>query len=302
MPTLASIDIGSNTAHLLVAQPMGQGLVRVRNESEWLGLGEAVERNGFIPDALVARLVETMTRFAQSSLADGARDVFVFGTEAIRSAANRDEVLKLVKRKAKLDVKVITGKREAELGFRGASLDTDVTAEPAAFVEVGGGSVQIARVCRNVVLSDVSLPLGTGRLAARLALTSPASSEAVTTLREVVRSEIHSVHGSESVTQVLASGGVARGIWKALHPDGEKRVERKELEFLIWASARLPVEVVARRFNVKLKRAGTLLSGASVYLEALDLFGCERLWVSEFGVREGAILELNEGKVKSCRV
>lgn len=302
MPAFASVDVGSNTVHLLIAQPVGRGLARIRNESEWLGLGEAVEREGRIPDPLVQRLVETMTRFSRAALAEGAKDMYAFGTEAIRVAGNRDEVVSLIRKHAELNVELITGRREAEFAFAGVSLDTDVPAEPAAFVEVGGGSVQLARVHGTSVEEDTSLPLGTGRLTARFGLTFPATLEHVSAMRAAVDEQINDAVKGLGADSVIASGGVVRGIWKALHPDGDKTIVARELDYLTWASTRLSAEVIARRFDVKLKRAATLLPGCIVYRSVLRALGAEKLRVSEHGVREGAILDLISGKVNSCRV
>ena len=53
---------------------------------------------------------------------------------------------------------------------------------------------------------------------------------------------------------------------------------------------------IIERFDVKPKRAGTLLAGALVYGELMRHFGCPMLHLSEFGVREGAVLEMANGQ------
>jgi exopolyphosphatase/guanosine-5'-triphosphate,3'-diphosphate pyrophosphatase len=95
---------------------------------------------------------------------------------------------------------------------------------------------------------------------------------------------------------VVASGGVIRGLWRAVHPDGEKKVFREELEFLRWTTARMPVDRIGSRFGVKQRRAQTLLPGSLVYLALMEKFGVSEITVSEFGVREGAILEMAKGR------
>ncbi|MFX4370064.1 hypothetical protein ABTA37_20245, partial [Acinetobacter baumannii] len=77
----------------------------------------------------------------------------------------------------------------------------------------------------------------------------------------------------------VASGGVIRGIWRALHPDGETVVHAAELEYLEWVSSRVSVNRLSRRFSVKTKRAGTLLPGAIVYRELMARFNLEELHV-----------------------
>ncbi|MFX8562016.1 hypothetical protein ABTM00_20000, partial [Acinetobacter baumannii] len=48
--------------------------------------------------------------------------------------------------------------------------------------------------------------------------------------------------------KVVASGGVARGLWRALHPDGDPSIHRNELDYVAWASARLSSQRTATRF------------------------------------------------------
>jgi exopolyphosphatase/guanosine-5'-triphosphate,3'-diphosphate pyrophosphatase len=77
-----------------------------------------------------------------------------------------------------------------------------------------------------------------------------------------------------------------------LHPDGERTVHQEELEYAIWVASKHPVETLMARFGVKYKRAATLLPGAAVYLATLKVFRHVSMKVSDYGVREGAILEL----------
>jgi exopolyphosphatase/guanosine-5'-triphosphate,3'-diphosphate pyrophosphatase len=85
---------------------------------------------------------------------------------------------------------------------------------------------------------------------------------------------------------------VGRGLWRALHPDGEKRIAAFELEYLRRSTESLTVERVSNRFNVKMRRAGTLFVGSVLMLKIMEKLGVESVILSEFGVREGAILGL----------
>lgn len=82
-----------------------------------------------------------------------------------------------------------------------------------------------------------------------------------------------------------------------MHPDGNRMLHIEELQYLIWDASRLDVQTIAARYGVKAKRAGTLLPGALIYEAFLTRFGIEEFEVSQFGVREGAILELASREV-----
>jgi len=85
---LATADIGSNTAHLLVADVTGDRMKRLANLSEWLSLGEVVSRLGRIPKPLEDQLVTSLAGFKRAATQLKAERLYVFATEAMRQAEN----------------------------------------------------------------------------------------------------------------------------------------------------------------------------------------------------------------------
>jgi len=295
---LASADVGSNTAHLLIARTDGKGITRLDNRNDWIALGEVVARMGTIPNAHVARIIATLRRFKETATKALAEEMIVFATEAMRSAANSKQVLDTIREKTGIKVKLISHQEEAYLGLRGALLDAP-KADQAMLFEVGGGSAQVAVCTRGRITQEASLPIGTGRLIVEANLTNPCSEEALKLASDIVSKALENCQVDAPSEVTVASGGVGRGIWRALHPDGDKTLHRKEIEYLLWSTANLSVPTIEARFNVKQRRAETLVPGALVYLALMDKFGKESIVVSEYGVREGAILELAQGKMKA---
>ena len=288
---IAAADIGSNTAHLLVAEVTDGKLRRLVNESEWLSLGEVVSRTGEIPRKDVLRLLDSMDSFMRLAQANNADQTYIFATEAMRQAKNHDEVLQEIKRKTGLDVDIVTARRETEFSLRAVAMDSPGP-DPFLLVEMGGGSLQIALCKASRVLEGVSAPIGTGALLARTALEQPPSPEQIVELGRVIRDALDPVDDMGAPRRVVAAGGVARGIWRALHPDLDRVIAIQELEHLAWDTARLTSAQITARYGVKQKRAQTLLPGATAFAAVLRLVGQPDMTVSEFGVREGAILEM----------
>lgn len=295
---IATADVGSNTAHLLVARTDGASLTRLVNRNDWLALGEVVARQGKIPSAHVSRIVSTLKSFkgvAAKALAEG---IFVFATEAMRTASNREEVMRVIRDKTGLGVKLISPEQEAFFGWRGVMLDIPADRRSMLF-EVGGGSAQIACVEGKKIIREVSLPIGTGRIIAEADMRNPCPAESISLAEEHIREALASCVEFEQADFAVASGGVGRGLWRAVHPDGERRLVRGEVDYVAWATSRLSAETIAGRFWVKIRRAETLLPGALVFRALLDHFKLDEMTVSEFGVREGAALEVAEGNVKA---
>lgn len=296
---LAAVDIGSNTVHLLVADADSVGVRRLSELNEWLSLGEIVARTGQIGVQVQDRVIRTLAEYKRHCKAEGAEGWYVFGTEALRKAKNSKVVLKRLRAELGIDLDLISGEREAELGVRGTLIDSDA-AESMLMVEVGGGSAQVARVVEGKLISDHSLPIGTGALTGKVDLTAPCDQAHFEALERMVREAILTVPDRTPPDLMVASGGVGRGLWRALHPDGDRVLHRAELDYLVWATQRLDTDQIIARFRVKPKRAATLLPGAVVFRGVMESFNMEEMLVSRFGVREGAILEMFDGGIPIC--
>jgi len=298
--TYAAVDIGSNTAHLLVGEVQNGSIKKIIDESNWLSLGEVVGKARCIPSSLQDVLVRTLNTFKGEAKQAGAQTMYCFATEAMRVAANNKEVLHKLEKTTGVAIQLISAQREAELGLRGVLLDSD--ASKFLLVEVGGGSAQIAQCTRKRIKQEASLPLGTGTLIAKMGLTAPCDYAHLKRTQRAVQSILDSSDIFDGAPKVVASGGVVRGLWRAMHPDGDPVLHMEELNYLVWATQRLSGEEIVNRFQVKPKRALTLLPGAIVYREILTHAGHDEMTVSRQGVREGALLEMAEGKIDGWRI
>ncbi len=295
----AAGDIGSNTAHLLIAASDGELVMRLENYNEWVSLGEVVARKGKIPTELVDQLVLALKEFRRMAESRDAKGFYIFATEALRKAKNTDHVLGRIRDEAGVSVDLIKPSREAELGLRGVLLDSQKT-EANLLLEVGGGSAQVATLAGEDLGDKVSLPLGSGRVIAEAAIEYPCDAAALVRAERYLERELARCDIRVGSPSVLANGGVARGLRKALHPDGDRMLYLEELDYAVWACSRLSLDRIVERFRVEGKRAATLLPGALIYRALLRHFNADRMQVSQFGVREGAILEMAQGRLQAC--
>ncbi len=293
---VSAIDIGSNTIHMLVAEVEGGAVRRLWDETDWISLGETVARMGTISTSTLERMIKTLNAYKRRAKSEGADSLYIFATEALRLAENAEEVTKKIQESVGVTVEIISSKKEIELGLRGALLDS-VGASPYLLVEVGGGSTQIAECESNIIIKDIALPLGTGKLIAKCKIDYPADPSCVQSVQELTYAEIQKLGKWENIKRIVACGGVARGLWRALHPDGERTLMIQELDYLIWAAPRLSVDQLSIRFQVKPKRAATLLLGSIIYKAIIENCNLEQMTISRFGAREGAVLEIVENKI-----
>jgi exopolyphosphatase/guanosine-5'-triphosphate,3'-diphosphate pyrophosphatase len=293
---LAAADIGSNTAHLLVAATDGSLVMRIDNYNEWIPLGEVVAREGMVPKEQVQQLISAVKEFKRVCKVKQAQSLYVFATEGLRQARNHSEVLRKIANETGVKVDIVSPRKEAELSLGGVSLDTRNMGIEMLF-EVGGGSAQIGVVGDGAFSEEESLPLGTGRIIAESGLRNPCTDIAIKAARTYINETLKKGKIKVNPQIAVASGGVARGLWRALHPDGEKVLAYEEIEYMEWAACRLPLDRVITRFGVKNRRATTLLPGALVYRALMERFGLKQVLISEFGIREGAILQMAKNEL-----
>src|ERR1700689_1549651 len=138
---VATIDIGTNTVLLLVADRQSDGsLVGVAERATVTRLGEGVDRTRRLSAEAIARTTECLRAYAQIIGALAADRVGVVGTSAMRDACGGEEVSTQVEALFGVPLQVLSGSAEAQLTFRGAlgGLSTSMDTGVAVF-DIGGG-------------------------------------------------------------------------------------------------------------------------------------------------------------------
>src|SRR3954451_2568459 len=181
----ACVDIGSNTTRLLVAEAGPEGLREVLAERCFTRLGRDAAADGAIAAGKLSEVAEVVAAQAQAARELGAERLRVVATAAIRRAPNRDALCDAVRRRAGVDVEVLSAVEEARLAFAGATALLDpAPAGPVGVVDVGGGSSElVVGTVTSGVEWVVSLPVGWGMLADSHLRADPPAPEELARLR-----------------------------------------------------------------------------------------------------------------------
>lgn len=156
--TCASIDVGSNSVRLMVAQSedgqltvlhTGRITTRLMNGvADGVLQGESVENTALA----VAAHVETARKM-------GADLIHAFGTSALRDAKNSDHFSDRTQALCGLRVNIISGVEEAQLAYAGAA-----PAGKCGVIDIGGGSTELIVGKDGQMLRAHSAQLGAVRL------------------------------------------------------------------------------------------------------------------------------------------
>ena len=134
MKKIAVIDIGSNSVRLMFVAD-GKILYKRLNTTR---LGEGLAMSGVLKEEAIERSAKAVSDFAAQAKAEGAENVYAFATAAVRSAQNGGQFTARVCEYCNINVEVIAGEMEAEIGIMGALGEQD-----GAVVDIGGASTEI---------------------------------------------------------------------------------------------------------------------------------------------------------------
>ena len=287
------IDVGSNTIHLLVGEVEDGGVLPVTGEKVSARLGAGVDKSGSIVEERLALAEEAIRLFARISALNGVSEPAILATSAVRDAANGQELIERVAGATGLEMRLISGDEEADLGFRGAVSAVGKTWEGAALVvDLGGGSAQlIVGEASNGPLMQISLPLGSNRTTEKFVENDPAKKKELKALDKHVK-EMMPGWGLSPGVPVVAVGGSARAMLKIT----QDRLTVDRLRQLASEITDRPSSVLAREYGIAPERARVLPAAITTFAAILEHFDREDLTVARGGLREGTILTLARGK------
>lgn len=299
----AVIDIGSNTVRLSVYKVVGQKVSNLFNEKEQASLRSFV-KDGVVSEKGIQRLIDVLRMF--KNVVDNFEDideVHPFATATIRDAANRAEILSIVKEELDLDIEILSGEDEAKLAFIGASSSIEVSR--GILTDIGGGSSEIVIIDQNKVIKSTSLSIGSlsafNDYVDQLFMTTAEKKSIDSDMKKMLEEK---KFYREKHNLLCAVGGSARASLKFYNEyyklDSYNTTMQKDKfnSMLKEVIEEEPIEILDSILEVKPDRIHTLLPGMAILNRVAKYFYCSEISVSQTGVREGYVysklLERNE--------
>jgi exopolyphosphatase/guanosine-5'-triphosphate,3'-diphosphate pyrophosphatase len=285
---VAVIDVGSNTARLLVASRVVGAVAAVHEERALLALGDEIERFGSISDLKLIEVADRVRRYGQRAHELGCTTTAVIVTAPGRQASNSDALVGALERVAGVAPRVLSPEEEGRLAFEGAIAQTGPLPESVAVCDVGGGSTEIVvGDRRDGPVFCRSLELGSLRLTRRFLHEDPPTRSAVRRVRAEVERQLAGV-GAPAADAALATGGSARSVRKVT---GRRVLDERTFADAVTIASKRTTTQIGREFGLDPIRARTLLAGTLILAETqrrLEL----PLDVARGGLREGVALAL----------
>ncbi|HWZ87448.1 MAG TPA: Ppx/GppA phosphatase family protein [Polyangiaceae bacterium] len=300
---VATIDIGTNSVLLLIAESEGGALRPVVERATITRLGQGVDRDRRLLPEASARTLACLSEYA-GVLRDHAVDrLAVVGTSAMRDASGGEAFIARANDILGVAPRVIDGSEEARLTFSGALSGLGVAGNVTVF-DIGGGSTEIVNgefgPAGPSIHAAISLNVGSVRLFERHVRTDPPSSDELKSVElDIADALTHAPKIESGATLVGVAGTVTQlaALELELERYDASRVHGSEL-------TRSAVDALATRLaSLKLaqrralpgmepSRADVIVVGSAIARAVLHWSGATKLLVSDRGVRWGLAAEL----------
>lgn len=298
----AVTDIGANTVKISIYNVCDGTATHILSQSAPVGLAGYVT-GGILSDAGISELVSVISdyaRLAQTVSADGA---FYIATASLRNISNGEYAVSEVLRRTGIMIDVISGEREAELGFTGflsaARCAFKWFPDDGIFVDMGGGSTELVSVVGGSDAFGTSLPFGAlslyNRFVSRIVPNSSEFSMVSEYIKQMFSNDLDGIVSNGRT--VYLTGGTAKAAGKAISaligklrgnmamfsPDDFESVLDRCMnsdEALHFLASKLP------------DRIHMLVPGLCVFSEFFKLAKTERVFTVYSGIRDGFIYDM----------
>ncbi|MBS9335235.1 exopolyphosphatase [Fructobacillus sp. M1-13] len=302
--TIAIIDLGSNSARLVVEKLKENGsyreLYRVKEDTRLSkGMGTAL----LLKEEQIQKTFSVLEKYQQVIRTYSVDQVYAITTAAVRTAKNQADFLQRVKARFGFDLRVLTGEEEAHYDYLGV-LTSLPEERSAVILDTGGASVELVPYRDRKAEAEVSLPFGAVNLSEKYHLADKVKqADILAACREVATSyaQLPFIKSNQGQPIILL-GGANRSLAKMAEKKGWTQQGQKSLhglfltaehvEEVFFEIAQMDRQEREHFAGLEKSRADIIISGLLPVLNLVRQLHSPKVIFSESGVREGLIFEL----------
>lgn len=292
----AGIDIGSNSIRLIIAEVENNKIKNIiYQEKATTRLATNINKTGILAEEPFKKSIDVLAGFRKALDKYNVTKIKTVATSAVREARNCEDFIKAAKN-AGIEISIISGKEEGMLEYLGVCSGFDAGSHPL-ILDVGGGSSEIIYMQENNELHTESHKIGVVKMADMFDFQS-GSNEMIEKCRTYIKDFFKNVTIPDNIQSFIATAGTATTLaaidMKMTEYDfnkvnGYKITKEKVIEILN--------KVYSTPYNKRLEikgmdkgREDLIIPGILIILEILNKTNINIITVSDFGLREGAVV------------
>jgi exopolyphosphatase/guanosine-5'-triphosphate,3'-diphosphate pyrophosphatase len=303
-PTLACIDMGTNSFHMIVCQANAKRdhfdvITKVREAVPFFRRALTAHYIDQVAARSALRILRDMVKKAEDR---GATTIIAVATSAVRESKNGEEVLQFIRDELEVDAKMVSGKEEARLIYLGVLWSMPELNSRFTIVDIGGGSTELIVGNREKTFFSESYKLGAARLTQRFFKRGEPTTEALLEMHNEVRGVIWpaaaAVGTAGGFGQLIGTSGTIQALARLDRDekgDSSSDVHGYKLSINRLENLVRRIEFAAlkgdRIKNISSDRNQTILAGAIVLLETMRSLNAQHVVVCGAALREGVIVD-----------
>ncbi len=296
-PTLAAVDLGSNSFHLQIARVEGEQLFYLDAHKEAVRLAGGLTATKQLDAASQRRALDCLSRFGERLKGMPAGAVRAVGTSALRVAKNAAEFMQQARSALGFDIEVVSGREEARLIYLGVAHSLPLSQDRRLVVDIGGGSTECILGVGYEPQERESLRMGcvvySQRYFAGGQIDKAALKAAETDARIEIQTAAYAFRRGQW-REAVGSSGTARALGEILRQNGRSD-GRITLEGLMWLRDRLLRAGSLQALELpglKPDRRPVIAGGFSIMLALFQELNIETMTVAQGAMREGILWDL----------
>ena len=296
MERIGIIDLGSNTARLVIVDLFAEGRFMVTDQlKESVRLGQDMDRDGFLKPQRVAETIRALKMFKRLCDASGVNRIIAVATAAVRRAKNQRSFLDEIQATCGIKIRVLSEEEEAILVYRGVINTMDIP--KGLILEIGGGSTKIIYYNRRNVIGSASLPFGAVTLT-DLFSADCTPEEAAAHTCEFFTEQLKKIPWLSEVdpeAQMIGVGGSFRNLFKIsklvkkypLDTVHNYRLSAEDFNSIYDKIKTLDIEKRKKIKGLSPSRADIMPAAMSIIKSFADYMGVKEFAIGGNGLREG---------------
>ncbi len=309
----ASIDAGTNTFRLLIAEADGRGNLKpLLYKRAITRLGGSYTEEGGINKASAERAIRVLEGFSREIARSGVKDVHATATSVVRRAVNRPWFLDEVLRRTGIRLSVITGDEEARLSLIGVLSVLKDAPHMRLIMDIGGGSTEFIAAEGAALAGAWSMEMGVVHLTERHLKSDPLKGPEISGMEAEIKGVMGELKarmerdGADpedfSAGRGTVLAGTAGTITTLAAIDLDLRaydagkvnnyaLTKKRVAEIYRHLAGLTLKEREGILSLEKGREDLIVAGAAITLLSMDAFGFDSIKVSDAGLLEGIIID-----------
>jgi len=309
---IATIDIGTNTILMLIADISPTGMITVISDDQAIArLGKGVDKTGAIGWDAFTRCESILKQYTTKARELRVDVLRTTGTSALRDAHNREDFTDYMQQRLELEIEILDGDEEALWSYGGAISGFSVRDKQFAVLDIGGGSTELTIGAGFHITARRSLDIGCVRLTEKHLHSSPPSDAEMESVLQHIDSVIDDYPNFDAATTNLVGVGGTATTLAAVELglrdyDGARvagyKLTRDAIESRFDEFRGMSKEQLQNTLRIDPGRADIILIGITI----LHRFLCKRridsMVVSERGLRYGIAMREWERSLESSTI